>query len=319
MIQFDTFSTADVEPRRKMEYWNDYATDSFTPIVSDPVDVPSFNAHLSRTQLHGITLAEVYSDAQIVRHSQTHVARARKAIFFLHMQLDGVGVVRQSGREALLRSGDFAITDTTRPYELVFDDSKRMLVIGVEHELMRRYLRNPEDWVSMRMPGDVGLSGVTSELLRAFWKALRGAQLDSAMAPRVMYAALELLSGASLGKQPQGGRSSMAIRQRGRILDYIETHLGDADLSPSTIGRACGITPRYLHHLFMDEDETVARYVLRRRLEECSKALISVSQRNRTLTSIAFDHGFNSPTHFGRAFRERFGMTPREYRRAHGY
>ena len=29
------------------------------------------------------------------------------------------------------------------------------------------------------------------------------------------------------------------------------------------------------------------------------------------------DHGFNSPTHFGRVFRAKFGATPREYRRLH--
>jgi AraC-like DNA-binding protein len=41
---------------------------------------------------------------------------------------------------------------------------------------------------------------------------------------------------------------------------------------------------------------------------------IEAVQLGRTVAEIAFDHGFNSPTHFGRAFRCRFGMTPREYR-----
>jgi AraC-like DNA-binding protein len=59
------------------------------------------------------------------------------------------------------------------------------------------------------------------------------------------------------------------------------------------------MTTRYLHHLFSDQDETVARYILRRRLEACSRALLSPSQRGRTVTAIAFDYGFNSPTHFG--------------------
>jgi AraC-like DNA-binding protein len=75
------------------------------------------------------------------------------------------------------------------------------------------------------------------------------------------------------------------------------------------------MTTRYLHHLFSDQDETVARYILRRRLEACSRALLSPSQRGRTVTAIAFDYGFNSPTHFGRVFRAKFGATPREYRR----
>jgi len=42
---------------------------------------------------------------------------------------------------------------------------------------------------------------------------------------------------------------------------------------------------------------------------------ITYSTGRRYLLGLAFDYGFNSPTHFGRVFRARFGMTPREYRR----
>ena len=91
---------------------------------------------------------------------------------------------------------------------------------------------------------------------------------------------------------------------------------GDTELTPTQIADACRMTTRYLHHLFSDELETVSRYIQRRRLEACARALACPAQRGRTVTSIAFDYGFNSPTHFGRVFRSRFGVTPREYRRA---
>jgi AraC-like DNA-binding protein len=83
------------------------------------------------------------------------------------------------------------------------------------------------------------------------------------------------------------------------------------------VARSCRITPRYLHHLFAGSEETVGRYLLRRRLEECARALVVPVQLGRTVAEIAFDHGFNSPTHFGRVFRRRFGVTPREYRELH--
>ncbi len=38
--------------------------------------------------------------------------------------------------------------------------------------------------------------------------------------------------------------------------------------------------------------------------------------RNVGITQIVFRAGFNITTHFGHAFRERFGVTPREWRRA---
>ena len=37
---------------------------------------------------------------------------------------------------------------------------------------------------------------------------------------------------------------------------------GDPDLTPMRVAEACKMTPRYLHHLFSDQDETVARYAL---------------------------------------------------------
>jgi AraC-like DNA-binding protein len=80
------------------------------------------------------------------------------------------------------------------------------------------------------------------------------------------------------------------------------------------VAASCRITPRYLHHLFASSAETVGRYVLRRRLEECARALLAQAESGRTVAAIAFDHGFSSPTHFGRVFRQHFGMTPREYR-----
>ena len=110
-------------------------------------------------------------------------------------------------------------------------------------------------------------------------------------------------------------RSSLVMAHRARIINYIEANLGDPDLRPMRIAEACHMTTRNLHHLFSDEGETVARYILRRRLEECSRALADASQRGRTVTEIAFNCGFNCPTHFGRAFRARYGLTPRDYRR----
>jgi AraC-like DNA-binding protein len=315
MVQFDTFSTLGLDPRRKLECWNDFTSDSFTPLVSDPVDERSFNGHVVRTEVDDLQLAEVYSDPQFVRHSQAHATRARGAMFFLHLQLEGEGVIRQEGRQAVLRPGDFAICDTTRPYDLIFNQSNRVFVLGIPGATMHRYLRSPESIVSVGMNGSKGMSGLASGLLRSFWAELR-TQPQAGQPTRVLNAALDLMAGA-YATVPQAAvvRSSLAMAHRARILSYIEAHLADPDLAPTSVARACRITTRYLHHLFSDEPETVSRYILRRRLEECSKALNTTSQRARTVTTIALDHGFNSPTHFGRAFRARFGVTPREFRR----
>jgi len=311
----ETFSTAGLEPRRKIEFWNDTASTSFTPLVSDPVDPRNFTGKLVRTKLGELRLGEVYSDAQLVRHLQAHVARTRDPMFFLQMQLEGESINRQDGREAKLSPGDFTLCDTSRPYEMQFDTANRMFVLGIPAALLRRHLASPESVVAIPMSGSFGLSGLLSQFLRDFWTRCRD-EIDPITVPRISRAILDLMASAYTSlPQAQSDRSSLATSHRVRIVNYIEAHLEDPDLTPMRVAQACKMTPRYLHHLFSEESETVARYILRRRLEECCRALQLPGRRSRTVTSIAFDFGFNSPTHFGRVFRARYGVTPREYRR----
>jgi AraC family transcriptional regulator, positive regulator of tynA and feaB len=238
-------------------------------------------------------------------------------MFFLQMQLEGESINRQDGREAKLGPGDFTLCDTTRPYEMQFDTANRMFVVGIPDTLLRRHLASPERVVAIPMSGSAGLSGLLSQFLRDFWTRCRD-DIDPIIVPRISRAILDLMASAYTAlPQAQSDRSSLATSHRIRIVNFIEAHLGDPDLTPMRVAEACKMTPRYLHHLFSAESETVARYILRRRLEECSRALKIPAQRGRTVTSIAFDFGFNSPTHFGRVFRARYGVTPREYRRHH--
>jgi AraC-like DNA-binding protein len=315
MAHVESFSTAGLDPRRKLAFWNDRACESFSPLVSDPVDIRSFNGSIARAAIGDITLAEVYSEAQIVRHSRAHVARTRNSLFFLHLQMEGESISRQDGREAFLKAGDFTLCDSTRQYDIVFPGANRMLVLGIPDSTLRRHVACPESLVAIKMQASSGISGLLSRFLRNYWVECHQ-ELDAPAAERVTVAILDLL-GAAYAEMPRGqaDRSSLGAAHRIRIINFIETHLRDPDLTPTRIAASCKITPRYLHHLFADQDETVARYILRRRLEVCSTALVSNAQRSRTVTAIAFDHGFNSPTHFGRVFRAKFGLTPREFRR----
>src|SRR5258708_1848522 len=315
MAHLESFSTIGLDPRRKLAFWNDRASESFSPLVSEPADIRVFNGSIVRGSIGDMTLAEVYSDAQIVRHSRSHVARTRDSMFFLHLQLEGESVSRQDGRESVLRAGDFTLCDSTRRYDMIFTGANRMLVLGIPNTTLRRQIGCPECLAAIPIAGVRGASGLLSQFLRNCWKDFHQG-LDEQTGGRVAVAILDLI-GAAYADLPQAlaDRSSLPTAHRIRIINFIEAHLNDPDLTPTRISEAAKMAARHLHHLFSHQDETVARYILRRRLEACSRALQSGAQRGRTVTAIAFDSAVNSPTHFGRAFPAKFDVTPREYRR----
>jgi AraC-like DNA-binding protein len=315
MPQLETFSTTELPPHRRLEYWNDLTGSAFTPLVTDPLDRRAFAGRLTRTQVGQIRLAEARSEPAIVRHSRQHVARTRDASFMLCLQLDGVSVNRQQGREAVLRYGDFHLLDSSRPYEVSFQQSNRMLVLSVPHPELERRMPNPESVVGIAMSGRSGVSGLLSSLLCNFWQQRRTGD-ETYLSPRFAEAILDLVASAYAcitATAPDG--SSIAIARREQIRSYIEAHLHDPALTPGSVAAAVHLSPRRLHQLFEADGETVGAYILRRRLEECARAMSDASQRSRTVTEIAFLHGFNNASHFGRVFRERYQATPSDYRR----
>jgi AraC-like DNA-binding protein len=314
MAQLETFSTAEQPQHRRLEYWNDLTGSAFTPLVTDPVDRRAFVGRLTCTQIGDIRVSEARSEPATVRHSRQHVARAREALFMLCLQLDGVSFNRQQGRESVLRYGDFHLLDSLRPYEVCFHEANRMLVLSIPQQELARRLANPEALVGIPLSGRSGIPSLLSSLLCNFWQQRHGGD-DRLLSPRFSEAILDLIASAYAGIAQSVSGTSLALARREQIRSYIESHLHDPALTPGRVAAAVHLSARRLHQLCEADGETVGSYILRRRLEECARAISDAAQRSRTVTEIAFLHGFNNASHFGRVFRERYGSTPTDYRR----
>jgi AraC-like DNA-binding protein len=267
-------------------------------------------------QLGSLRMMEMSALLNIARPPRPDTLDMSEAPFLLMLQLEGISIHRQDERDAKLSVGDFTLCASTRPYEISLSTPGQCLVIGIPDSLIRRHLACPDEAVAVRMSGDRGMTSVLSNFIKSFW-ICRADAIDPTVALRMSYTLLDLISAAySVSPDLRHEQSSLVAAHRVRIIGYIEAHLRDPGLNPTTVAQACRITARYLHHLFTSESETVTQYIQRRRLEECARALIAAPVRGRLVTEIALDYGFNSLTHFGRVFRHQYGLTPSEYRRA---
>jgi AraC-like DNA-binding protein len=57
MPQLETYSTSGLEPRRRIEYWNDLACQSITELAASPLNRRDFSGRLMRTALLEIALS----------------------------------------------------------------------------------------------------------------------------------------------------------------------------------------------------------------------------------------------------------------------
>ncbi|WP_252389352.1 helix-turn-helix domain-containing protein, partial [Escherichia coli] len=83
--------------------------------------------------------------------------------------------------------------------------------------------------------------------------------------------------------------------------------------SGSLVSRISGAV-HSLYRMFADKGLVVAQYIRNRRLDFCADAIRHAAD-NEKLAGIGFHWGFSDQSHFSTVFKQRFGMTPGEYRR----
>jgi AraC-like DNA-binding protein len=108
------------------------------------------------------------------------------------------------------------------------------------------------------------------------------------------------------------GRDSLARAQHRKI----DQRLCDPALGPPETAAAVNISVRYLHKLFKAEHRSVSQYVKGLRLERSRRELLDPRLTGRSIAAVAFDCGFGDLSGFNRAFKDAYGITPRELRTA---
>ncbi len=99
-----------------------------------------------------------------------------------------------------------------------------------------------------------------------------------------------------------------------RVIAYICSHLQD-ELSVEYLSEVAGFSKFHFHRQFTAYSGfTVAQFVRLTRLKRAAYQLAFESQRS--VLNIALDAGFGAPESFARAFKEAYGQTPSEFRRA---
>jgi AraC-like DNA-binding protein len=306
-------STDDVAAKERASYWIDLICDVFVQL--DCTDVaPDFYGKIVNEPLGRLQLSEVAANKQLVKRSRRQLSRSNDDCFLISLQLAGQGVVQQDGRSAALAPGDFALYDSTRSYTLGFQEDFRQLVLKAPRSLLTERLDFPERCTATRIAGSGGMGRVASELLRAV--AREAPTLLPHEIERMSHTLIDVFAAAfghSLVGQPLSATSHCAA-QLVRIKMFIEDHLRDPELSPEKIAAAHGISTRYLSKLFESTDSSVARCIWERRLERIARDLRDPDLAAHSVSEIAFGWGYNNMSHFSRAFKLRFGVSPRAHR-----
>ena len=237
--------------------------------------------------------------------------------FWMAMLLEGRLAASGGATRVALAEGDMAYGSGGMRAELEVESDYRLLVVKVPLSLPALKSRLPMPETISTVAGESAMGRMLSGLLRSVADTIVDVS-DDQMRP-VELALPEFISAILLDKAPAkalGGAAGGRAAILERVFQSIEMRLSDPDLSIHQIASEHGISARYLQKLFESFGESFGQYVKLRRLERCRLDLGSPLHAQRSISEILYQWGFNDSASFSRAFRERYGVSPREYRKS---
>lgn len=239
------------------------------------------------------------------------------AAIWLAALLEGEAVLSDGETQAAIGPGDIVLGPTGMAASLRLKTRFRLLFLTAPRLALDHRLVAPRSLRIGHLSAEKGANHVFSGLLRALADTLD--EMTGDQLRPVELAVTEFLVSA-LAAEINEPRTPTSVRRAHlhRVRQTIEALLTEPDLSLGRVAQTEGVSPRYLQKLFANEGESFTHYIRLRRLDRCRLDLANPRYDDQSISSICFRWGFNGSAHFSRAFRQQYGLSPREFRRIGG-
>ena len=306
--QVDIWSTNAVQGRERFSYWRDAVCRA---VFGISIEAPPerFSARIAARSAGPLRFAISESTGYELIRSARDIDREPADHYSIYLQLSGSSVSTLHDQQVSLEAHDMAVYDGKKPFRALH--SGRRAIAVVPRPMID--LRAP--WLRRRKPHKLAASPYLNLARRHL---LQLSAPDTALSETEAILLTENLCNL-VALASAGGIATDRLEpdlQIQAILVFCRQNLHEPDLSPQRVADRFRVSVRTLHARFSQIGQTFGRWLLEARLDACGTALHDAHQRNLNISEIAYRIGFNDLSHFNKAFRARFGMTPRDWRNA---
>lgn len=262
-----------------------------------------FHASIRHRSWGGLGLSSVDSvPARVAGATRPRRGRPAPPGCFVLLNERGPCRVEQAGRELLLDAGELTLIRRDEPYRIRFDEPNRTHVLLVPE----RDGRSALDAHLVQRHG-----AAEAPLLHALMGQLAAGA--GAAAPAAAGAGIRLaLDLLALSWPPAAAAPGRGGEREARLLELVERDLYDPALDAAVLGRALGVSARWVQLAFARRGTTLGAHLLEQRLQRAACRLAGPD--DVPIGQLALELGFNELSHFCRSFRRRFGCSARDWR-----
>lgn len=301
-------------PRQQFDAWRAALNESHLGWELRKPCSSQFSGEIKMRNISGIRVVHCACEPCSGKRAMQEIRQSAEAYFGLLLICEGDEFVRCNDKVAHLGKHSFLLWDSTQHMEFKLGSKLKKVTLIVPQHQLRTRLPQVNNFIGKQIDLSSGLGAITASHVSALGSEANS--IEKGWGDSIADLTLELIATCLQAKEPR----PMTKARRELIADiraYIKNNLDDPALAPSSIASNFGISPRYLHLLFEDVGISVSKCIMRGRLEQCRRDLISVGAYRSSITEVAFRWGFNDSAHFSRVFKNYYGLSPRDYHKRH--
>ncbi len=307
-------TTANVPVRERFAYWHDVVCRNLVDLDYKLVGDHHFNAAFHATPVGDIQLCRIQASPHVAERCSTGISRSESGTLVFNFVLSGSLVAEQDGRIAQLRTGDATLCDADRPYKLHQREAFELACIRIPRNVLASRIGHLQRLTALNFSERSELAPIVFAYLSRLVERAPNIGDNAAVKVSRNFTELLLAMVAEFAESSQPSLTEYRGLALVRVKDVVERSIGNPNVSSATIASELKLSQRYINQLLEDEGTSLSRYIWSRRLERCAEQLKNSALRGRSVSQIALENGFNDLSHFSKAFRNRFGSSPRSYR-----
>jgi AraC-like DNA-binding protein len=306
--------TDDLPSQDRLQRLAGYLASTAIPLEIRSADTAQIAVHSTVLPVGSVTLARTDAAHLTVVRSPRLARDDSPPQLSLSLITQGTVRFEQYENAAEANAGELVAYWSTAPYTV--DMSSRSLSYTVQIRLDRLGL--PYSLVRSQLGRIIAtghpLAGVVSSYLLALGDSASRMRPDERTAlEQPIIELVRALFCVSAGDE-FAQRDPLAQSLGTRIVEHLELHLGDPELSAGSIASAHGISERYVYTILKRLGISLGDWIREHRLAAAAKSLGDPGNVLVSVAALARDAGFTDPAYFARAFRSGYGMSPSDWR-----
>ncbi|MGC4075999.1 MAG: acetamidase/formamidase family protein [Rubrivivax sp.] len=311
-MRVDQFSTDAFPVHQRHHAWRDALQSHRLRSELAPQAPLLYGSLTAGRTTRGVGLARIASSPQ--RLTRLGEAGSGADAVWLALHLGGEAVLHDGPQCIELAPGDIVLGPARGHAGLDFRSDFRQFIVSMPSASLKARLPGAPALALAHLPGRAGLGRLFAGTLSALADAFD--TLDDGDIAPVESALSEFIATRQAQQRdpslPTASRTREAAMQR--LCRHVDEQLSDPALSLAAVAAHERVSERQVQKLFEGLGLSFTAYLRQRRLERCRADLANRQYGHLSISDICFRWGFNDPAHFSHCFRDRYAMSPRQFR-----